>query len=124
VIDTNHIRVVILDEQGAARKSWPLFLEKIDGVHLVGVASSIKEAIRQCDQFHPDMLLMNLSMPNTSETAFMEQIGNSYPDIQIVAITDFKDENLIRTALQVGALGCLLNNVSSAQVFVGSEVVL
>ncbi len=124
MIDTNHIRVVILAEQDAARKHLPLFLEQNDDFHLVGVASSMKEAVRLCDQYHPDMLLMNLLTPDTSETTFLEQIAKTYPNIQIVALTDFKDESLIRMALQVGAIGCQLNDVSPVQVFVGSEVIL
>jgi NarL family two-component system response regulator LiaR len=124
VTNVNPIRVVILDDRDIARKSLASFLENTDDFQLIGMASACKEALRLCEQLDPDMLLMNLPLPDSDEAAFMEQIGNTYPHIQIVAVTDFKDEALVRAALEVGTVGCLLNDMPATQVFVGSEVVL
>lgn len=108
----NRIRVMIVDDHEMVRSGLAVFLEINDDFELVGEASNGAEAIRLCDERHPDILLMDLVMPGTDGITAMQRIREAHPDIQMIALTSFKDEELVRAALQAGAIGYLLKNVS------------
>ena len=109
---SNRIRVVVADKSEQMRKELAAWLAFNEDYELVGEARSNLEAIRLCHTLLPDVLLMDMVKPGTTEAAMMEAIGDAHPDIQIIAMTNFKDETLVRAALQVGSLGHLLRSVS------------
>jgi DNA-binding NarL/FixJ family response regulator len=114
MLDLNRVRVMVLDEQESVRNSLADFLENNDSLELVGTAANGMEAFSLFNVVNPDMVLMNLPMPDTYEATMMQQIGETHPTVQIVALSNIKDENLVRTALQVGVISCLLNDPASA----------
>lgn len=107
------IRVLIVDDHAVVRSGLSAFMLIYDDLVLVGDASSGAEAIRLCEKFHPDVVLMDLVMPVMDGAAATQAIRERWSDIQVIALTSFKEEELVQGALQSGAIGYLLKNVSA-----------
>lgn len=109
------IRVMIVDDHAVVRSGLGAFLMVFDDFELVGEASSGEQAVRICDQVNPDVVLMDLVMPGMDGAATTKAIREKCPDIQVIALTSFREQELVQGALQAGAIGYLLKNVSSAE---------
>jgi NarL family two-component system response regulator LiaR len=106
------IRVMVVDDHAMVRTGLAAFLEVSDDLDLVGQASSGRQAIALCDQLRPDVILMDLVMPEMDGVAATRTIRERWPQVQIVALTSFQEKELVRDALQAGAISYLLKNVS------------
>jgi NarL family two-component system response regulator LiaR len=84
-----------------------------DDLELVGEASNGQEAVRKCEELHPDVVLMDLVMPEMDGASATKVIRERWPDIQVIALTSFPEEDLVQRALRAGALSYLLKNVSA-----------
>jgi NarL family two-component system response regulator LiaR len=111
--DKKPIRVMLVDDHTVVRSGLSAILLVYDDLELVGEASSGEEAVRICPQVRPDVILMDLVMPGMNGTEATREIRKSYPSIQIVALTSFKEQNLVKEVLHAGAIGYLLKNVSA-----------
>ncbi|MFP4396248.1 MAG: response regulator [Anaerolineales bacterium] len=105
------IRVMIVDDHNVVRSGLSAFLMAFDDLQLVGEASNGAEALRLCEKFHPDVVLMDLVMPIMDGAAATKVIRERFPDIQILALTSFKEQDLVQSALEAGAIGYLLKNL-------------
>jgi len=112
VAETKQIRVMLVDDHDVVRRGLAVFLKAFDDFVLVGEAANGREAIDTCEAVHPDVILMDLVMPEMDGVAAIQAIRQANPHIQIVALTSFKDEHLVQTALQAGAIGYILKNTS------------
>ena len=83
-----------------------------DDLELAGEAANGEEAVRLCEQLKPDVVLMDLVMPVMDGAAATRAIRQRCPHIQIIALTSFKEKELVQGALEAGAIGYLLKNVS------------
>jgi NarL family two-component system response regulator LiaR len=104
------IRVMIADDHDMVRSGLGVFLEAFDDLELVGEANSGAEAVRLCPKVHPDVILMDLVMPEMDGVAATQLIRRTYPGVQVIALTSFDDQHLVQGALQAGAIGYLLKN--------------
>jgi NarL family two-component system response regulator LiaR len=111
--DSRPIRVMLVDDHAVVRSGLGAFLLVYDDLELVGEAGSGEEAIRQCEQIQPDVVLMDLVMPGMDGAAATRVIRERWPDVQILALTSFKEKELVEGALRAGAIGYLLKNVSA-----------
>lgn len=109
------IRVLIADDHEMVRSGLATFLRVAPDLELVGEASGGQEAVRLCDELKPDVVLMDLVMPDLDGAAAIRQIREQCPTVRVVALTSFPEEDLVRKALQAGALSYLLKNVGSAE---------
>jgi len=107
------IRVLLVDDHAVVRSGLSAFLTAFDDLELVGEASGGDEAVRLCDQLHPDVVLMDLVMPGTDGAAATTAIRQQHPDIQVIALTSFKEDALVQRVLSAGAIGYLLKSVSA-----------
>lgn len=107
------IRVMIVDDHAVVRSGLGAFLMVYDDLELVGEASSGREALHMIDIKQPDVLLMDLMMPDMDGAAATQAIRARWPQVQIVVLTSFRDDDLVKGALQAGAIGYLLKNVSA-----------
>jgi NarL family two-component system response regulator LiaR len=107
------IRVMIVDDHGMVRRGLSTILRVRAGLELVGEASNGHEAIEICAQTQPDVILMDLVMPEMTGAEAIEAIHERWPAIQIIALTSFQEKELVREALQAGAISYLLKNVSA-----------
>jgi NarL family two-component system response regulator LiaR len=111
--ETQRIRVAIVDDHAMLRKGLRFFLRGFDDLELVGEAASAREAIDLCARTQPDVVLMDMVMPDRDGAEATQSIRDCSPQTQVIALTSFQDENLVERALQSGAIGYLLKNVSA-----------
>jgi NarL family two-component system response regulator LiaR len=109
------IRVMIVDDHAMVRKGLTAFLKNEPTLELVGEARDGREAIECCEQLHPDVILMDLIMPELGGVAATRAIHQRWPNVQVIALTSFQEKELVQDALQAGAIGYLLKNVSGEE---------
>ena len=108
------IRVMIVDDHIVVRSGLSKFLMVSPNLELVAEAGSGEEALQLCGLYLPDVVLMDLMMPGMGGIAATRQIRQRYPNTQVLALTSFSEENLVQGALQAGAIGYLMKNVTAA----------
>jgi NarL family two-component system response regulator LiaR len=107
------IRVMIVDDHSMVRRGLATILRIKPNLQLVGEASNGREAVELCRRAEPDVILMDLMMPEMSGAEATAAIRKQWPQVQVIALTSFQDKDLVREALQAGAIGYLLKNVSA-----------
>lgn len=113
--ESKRIRVMIVDDHAVVRSGLSAFLMVYPDLEMVGEAESGEEAVARAGLLQPDVILMDLLMPGMDGVATTRAIKQKYPAIQVVALTSFKEENMVQGALQAGAMGYLLKNVSATE---------
>jgi len=111
--DNPPIKVVIVDDHAVVRSGLSAFLMVYDDLDFVGEASSGEEAVRLCKEQRPDVILMDLVMPGMDGATATQAIRENCPETQVIALTSFKEQELVQGALKAGAIGYLLKNVSA-----------
>jgi len=107
----DRIRVLIVDDHALVRSGLKFFLLAFDDLELVGEAASGKEALELCAQLRPDVILMDLMMPEMNGATATRVVSERWPQMRVIALTNFQDVELVQAALQAGATGYLLKNV-------------
>jgi two-component system, NarL family, response regulator LiaR len=107
------IRVMIVDDHAVVRSGLSAFLMAYDDLELVAEAGGGEEALRICSREKVDVVLMDLVMPVMDGAATTLAIRKQCPGLQVIALTSFKEDELVQGALQAGAIGYLLKNVSA-----------
>ena len=107
------IRVMLVDDHNVVRSGLATFLRAYEDLELVGEAKNGLEALNLCRKKKPDVILMDLMMPEMDGIAATRAILADYPEIKIIAITSFEDEQLVQGVLAAGAISYLLKNVTS-----------
>lgn len=107
------IRVMIVDDHAVVRSGLGAFLLAFDDLDLVAEAGSGQEAVRRCAEQDVDVVLMDLMMPEMDGAEATRAIRKACPHVQVIALTSFKEEDLVQNALQAGAISYLLKNVSA-----------
>ena len=110
--EMNPIRVMIVDDHDMVRRGLIAYLEDEVGLELVGQAGDGREAVQICDQVRPDVVLMDLVMPELSGAEATRIIRDRWPQVQVIALTSFQEKDLVQDALGAGAISYLLKNVS------------
>ncbi|MBK9943904.1 MAG: response regulator transcription factor [Kouleothrix sp.] len=111
----SRVRVLVVDDHAVVRSGLIAFLQVFDDLELAGEAASGQDAIRFCEALRPDVVLMDLVMPGIDGTSATRAIRQRSADTQVIALTSFWDEELVRAVLQAGAIGYLLKNVSAEE---------
>lgn len=112
---TEPIRVLLVDDHAVVRSGLAAFLLAFDDLELVGEASDGREAVQLCAEVAPDVVLMDLVMPEMDGAAATRAIRECCPRVQVIVLTSFKEEDLVQGALQAGAISYLLKNVSAEE---------
>jgi len=107
------IQVMIVDDHGMVRRGLSTILKVKADLELVGEASNGQEALEICEQIQPDVILMDLVMPEMGGVEATRLIRERWPQVQVIALTSFQEKELVREALQAGAISYLLKNVSA-----------
>lgn len=108
---TSPIRVMIVDDHTMVRRGLTTFLKVFDDLELVGEAADGETAVQLCGELLPDVILMDLLMPDVDGISATRLIRERYPAVQIIALTSFKEEALVQSALRAGVVGYLLKDV-------------
>lgn len=107
------IRVLLVDDHAVVRSGLSAFLMACDDLELVGEAGGGEEAVRICARIQPDVVLMDLVMPGMDGAQATRAIRDRCPAVQVIALTSFKEQELVEGAMEAGAIGYLLKNVSA-----------
>jgi NarL family two-component system response regulator LiaR len=110
--DQEPIRVMIVDDHGMVRKGLMAFLTNRSDIVVAGEARDGREAISLCQQLQPNVILMDLLMPQMDGVDAIQNIHQQWPQIQIIALTSFQEKELVQNAIRAGAIGYLLKNIT------------
>jgi NarL family two-component system response regulator LiaR len=106
---------MLVDDHTMVRRGLATFLMVFDDLQLVGEAENGEAAIKLCAEAMPDVILMDMVMPEMDGATATRIIRQQFPQIQVIALTSFKEGDLIKSALTAGAIGYLLKDVSADQ---------
>ena len=104
---------MLVDDHTMVRRGLATILKVFDDLQLVGEAENGADAIKLCGEVQPDVVLMDMVMPDMDGATTTRVIRQQYPQVQIIALTSFKEGNLVKNALEAGAIGYLLKDVSA-----------
>ena len=110
------IRILIVDDQKVIRESISALLSEVKEFEMVGTATDGYEAIALVKDLQPDIILMDIEMPDLNGLSATSSIVRQYPDLKILMLTSHDDDELIARSLAAGAEGYLLKNMSSAEI--------
>ena len=113
--DSEAIRVMLVDDHAMVRRGLATFLKVYPDLEMVGEAANGREAVDSCERCRPDVILMDLMMPEMDGATATRQIRSSRPEIQIIALTSFQEKDLVQEALQAGAISYLLKGISAQE---------
>ncbi len=111
------IKLLIADDHFIIRQGLRLILETENDLELVGEASDGAEALRLCADLKPDVVLMDLRMPNMDGLTAIEKLRVTQPEIAVIILTTFNEDDLMLRGLQAGARGYLLKDTNRTVLF-------
>ena len=114
---TTPIRILIADDHLIVREGLRLIMDTEPGFELIGEASDGAEAIELASKLEPDVILMDLRMPRVDGLSAIERLQDEQPEIAIVILTTFNEDELMRQGLQAGARGYLLKDTDRNTLF-------
>lgn len=110
-----NLRIMIVDDHPLFRKGMRTLLESVSDLEVVGEAATGKEAVDMAASLQPDVILMDLQMPDGTGLAATRQITATSPHIQILVVTLFEDDDSVFAALQAGARGYILKDAQEGE---------
>lgn len=111
--ESGSIRIMLVDDHQVVRSGLRAFLSVFDEFIFAGEAANGKEALSLCPLCKPDVILMDLMMPELNGAEATREIRRLYPNVQVVVLTSFREEALVEEALKAGAIGYLLKDVTA-----------
>jgi DNA-binding NarL/FixJ family response regulator len=109
------IRILVVDDHAVIRSGLRKFLMVNRDLEPVGEATDGLEAVQMAGSCKPDVVLMDLMMPEMDGITATREIRQKYPPVQVIVLTSFSDADLVQGALQAGAIGYLQKNVTAAE---------
>lgn len=110
------ISVLIADDVAVLRAGLKAVLAEDSGIKVVGEASDGKEALEMCIRLRPDVVLMDMRMPEYDGSYGTRKIKDAVPDVKVLVLTTFDDKETVDRALSAGADGYLLKEMDSSQI--------
>jgi NarL family two-component system response regulator LiaR len=112
MIESRPINVMIVDDHPIVRDGLASMLLAFADLQLVAKAGDGHEALAQCRETQPDVILMDMVMPGMDGIAVTRAVLEHYPQVKVIMLTSFVEDSAVRNALEAGATGYLLKNVS------------
>ena len=109
------IKLIIVDDHAVVRSGLSKFLKVNKDLQLVAEASDGAEAVQMVSLHKPDVVLMDLMMPGMDGITATREIHQKYPQVKVIALTSFSEQNMVQGALQAGAVGYLQKNVTAVE---------
>lgn len=113
---TDSIRVLIVDDHAPFREGLRALLSSVPDMSVVGEAESGEAAIQSAAKLQPDVILMDIQMPNMNGIEATRQIYQSSPHIGVIVLTMFEDDDSVFAAMRAGARGYLLKGADQAEI--------
>lgn len=109
------IRILLVDDHAVVRSGLGAFLSVHPELELVGEAENGEQAVVRANLLKPDVVVMDLIMPVMDGVAATTAIKKQNPQIQVIVLTSFQEDELVQNALKAGAVGYLMKNVSARE---------
>lgn len=109
------IRILIADDHGVLRAGLRSLLNAEPDFTVVGEAGDSRQAIQLAQELHPDILLLDLSMPDAGGIEVTRQVKRACPDTRILILTMHEDESLLQEAIQAGAAGYIIKRAAEPE---------
>lgn len=107
------LKVLLVDDHEVVRKGLAYVLDDLEDFTLTGEAGNAKEAIRMTEELRPDIVILDIRMPGDSGLDACRVIHERYPDISIIILSSYADDESIAEAIQAGAIGYILKDGST-----------
>jgi two-component system, NarL family, response regulator NreC len=117
------LKVLLADDHKLLRSGLKLLLQRNSGMQVVGEAADGEQAIQLFEQLQPDILLLDLSMPNMDGLECLKEIKSRYPEAKVIVLTMHEDENYIKRAMQGGASAYVPKSAADTDLFKAIEAV-
>ena len=113
------VRVLIVDDHAIVRQGLRALLEAEDDIHVTGEAGSVKEAIRRVGLDEPDLILMDLQLPDGTGVDACREILSRWPNTTVLILTSFADDEALYSAIMAGAAGYVLKRIQPDELLEG-----
>lgn len=117
------IKVMIADDQALIRESLQIILSAHKDMEVVSTVGDGYEVLKEVPKTHPDVILMDIRMPGMDGVMATKEVKQHYPQIKIIILTTFDDDEFIFSALKYGASGYLLKGVSTDELYQAVQIV-
>ena len=107
------IRVLLVDDHAMVRRGMRDFLSLHDDIEVVGEAADGSDAVTRADELQPDIVVMDLMMPNLDGIEATARIKAAHPELEVIALTSFIEEARVVAAIEAGASGFLLKDAEA-----------
>jgi len=111
------IRILVADDQRVVRDGLRMLLGMLPGIEVIGTAVDGTDAVRQAVKAVPDVVLMDLHMPNCDGVEAIRRIVREQPSVRVVVLTAYSDDDSVFAALRAGARGFLTKDAGAAEIF-------
>jgi NarL family two-component system response regulator LiaR len=112
MIEKKPISLLIVDDHRKVHQALVEMISFCDGIEVLAHASNGQEAISLCDEYHPDIVLMDVMMPVMDGIEATRNIHAAHPEIKVLALSSFRDQGAVRAMLENGAVGYILKDSS------------
>ncbi|HYG98064.1 MAG TPA: response regulator transcription factor [Terriglobales bacterium] len=116
-------RILIADDHGIVRRGLRLQLEQQEGFQVVGEATDGREAVRMADELRPDVVIMDIAMPNLNGIDATTQLVKRNPQLGVIILSMHSDESYLMRTLAAGAKGYLLKDTADVDLLRAVQVV-
>ena len=117
------VKVLIADDHEVVRLGLRSLLENVDDIEVVGEAASGEEAIERAGALRPDVIVMDVRMPEMGGIEACRAIRSAYPEIKVIMLTSYSDDEAVFASVMAGASGYVLKRIGSQQLVDGIKAV-
>jgi len=116
-------RIILVDDHEVVRLGLKSLLERHPQFEVVGEAGSVRDTMEQVAALEPDVVVMDIRLPGTSGIEACEQIVEKYPDIKVIMLTSYAEDEMLSSAIRAGASGYVLKQIASEELVKAIEAV-
>lgn len=117
------LRILLVDDHEVVRLGLATLLEDIPGLKVVGEAGSAREALQICERLAPDLVILDIRLPDQPGVDVCRHITERWPDVKVIILTSYVNDDLIADAIQAGAVGYVLKQVGNEELLRAIEAV-
>jgi DNA-binding NarL/FixJ family response regulator len=116
-------RIILVDDHEVVRLGLKSLLERHPQFEVIAEAGSAKEALEQVERLLPDVVLMDIRLPGTSGIEACEEITKKFPDIKVIMLTSYAEDDMLFSAIRAGASGYVLKQIGAEDLMKAIEAV-
>jgi len=116
-------RILIVDDHEVVRLGLKALIDRAPQFEVIGEAGTAKEALEQVSRYQPDVVLMDIRLPGASGIDACEEISRNYPNVKVIMLTSYAEDEMLFSAIRAGASGYLLKQIAGDELIHAIEAV-